>query len=253
MEINWSNVVFVESERRLILSELELHEIPDPIINLYHNRVFQLDMSFNKLTSISGLSLFSTLEELIFDNNQLGHITFSPNKNLKLLSLNNNMIKNLDYLLDNIKESFPHLDYLSLLGNPCCPFPIYVTSTGSIDERVYQKYREKVLNHLPGLQFLDSTPIRLDERMKLLEKLPPIYPAECDRRIEKFTQISGIVRKTFSSIHQGRFGKSRPTTYNPLPPTVRGGQQNRGAYVKCKFKYVGAHSEGNRFILNKDL
>ncbi|XP_059610768.1 leucine-rich melanocyte differentiation-associated protein-like [Phlebotomus argentipes] len=249
MEINWSNVVFIESERRLILSELELYEIPDPIINLYHNRVCQLDMSFNKLTSIAGLSLFASMEELILDNNQLGDITFPAISNLKLLSLNNNMIRNLDNLLDNIKESFPQLDYLSLLGNPCCPFPIY---SGSIDEKKYHKYREKVLNHLPTLQFLDSTPVSIAERMRLLEKLPPIYPAESDRSVEKFTQISGMVRKTFSSIHQGRFGKNRPTTYNPLPPTVRIGQ-HRGAYVKCKFKYVGAHSEGNRFILNKDL
>lgn len=78
---------------KLILSELELYEIPDPIINLYHNRANQLDISFNKLTSIAGISLFTSLEELILDNNQLGDITFPANSNLKLLSLNNNMVR----------------------------------------------------------------------------------------------------------------------------------------------------------------
>lgn len=40
---------------------------------------------------------------------------------------------------------------------------------------------------------------------------------------------------------------------NPLPRNNRSPGQHQGAYTKCKYRYIGAQSEGNRFISNNDL
>lgn len=44
-----------------------------------------------------------------------------------------------------------------------------------------------------------------------------------------------------------------PPVYHPLPESIREAGDHRGAYGKCRYRYIGAQSEGNRFILNTDL
>ena len=50
-----------------------------------------------------------------------------------------------------IKQSYPNLTFLSLLGNTACPNELVLK-----DEDDYQRYRYYVLHNLPALKFLDS-------------------------------------------------------------------------------------------------
>lgn len=64
------------------------------VINLYHDKVIHIDLSYNRLQSLDGLDLFSDLEELVLDNNSITDDIMFPRQTaqLRLLSLNNNKV-----------------------------------------------------------------------------------------------------------------------------------------------------------------
>ncbi|XP_013931969.1 PREDICTED: leucine-rich repeat-containing protein C10orf11 homolog [Thamnophis sirtalis] len=89
--------------------------------------------------SLEGLQAFSSLEELILDNNLLQSDLHLPSlPHLHTLMLNKNQITELEGLLDHLAEVAPSLEFLSLLGNSACPNELVCKDK---DEGDYQRYR----------------------------------------------------------------------------------------------------------------
>lgn len=227
-----SAITFIDN--RLCYTSQRCHKIPEALVKLYGSRVHSLDLSYNELVSLKGLERFSFLRELVLDNNHLADsIVFPYLPHLHTLSLNKNQINDIELLMAKISHNLPALTFLSLLGNKACPNEL---SDLDNDEEDYQRYRYYVLHHAPSLKYLDSTRVTDSER------------AEANRR----GQFMKIVRPKEEENHD--VVVQRPLhSYTPLPRNIRNPDDHRGAYSKCKYKYSGKHSEGNRFISNKDL
>lgn len=235
--ININNSAVVFKNNRLSYVGQDCWKIPPALVQMYGTKVKSLDLSFNCLTTLQGVEKFSNLEELVLDNNSLSDNIFVPQlPNLQILSLNKNNISNLDLLLNKIAQNLPSLQFLSLLGNASCPNEL---SDPDKDEEDYQRYRFYVLHHLPGLKFLDSRHVSVEE----------LKEAQHRGRFMK------IARPEHSALSHGddRHDNSPPSNYTPLPTSSRGIGDHQGAYGKCRYRYSGKHSEGNRFIQNSDL
>jgi Leucine-rich repeat (LRR) protein len=82
-----------------------------------------LNSNFSFQSSITFLEGFSSLETLILDSNHLNSNSTIPKlENLKTLSINGNLLVNIDKLLDQLVYACPALEFLSTLKNPCNPF-----------------------------------------------------------------------------------------------------------------------------------
>lgn len=235
--ITSGSIVF--SNNRLSYVGQDVHRIPPILARLYGKRVQALDLSYNCLTSLQELGNFPHLTELVLDNNQLGDGIILPYiQTLHTLSLNKNNLTNLDLLLTKVVHNLPNLRYLSLLGNIACPNEL---SDLEKDEQDYQRYRYYVLYNLPRLQFLDSRPVTAAER------------DEAARR-GQYMKIARPTVNTLASQQDSRYvSHLRPELYSPLPGITRSSSDHQGTYGKCRFRYIGKNSEGNRFIQNQDL
>ncbi|XP_052126470.1 leucine-rich melanocyte differentiation-associated protein isoform X2 [Frankliniella occidentalis] len=212
----------------------ECHRLPSVLPKLYGPRVISLDLSYNCLTTLAGVEQFPILEELILDNNQLPDNTTYPSlPNLHTLSLNKNCINNLDLLLTKVSHQLPSLRYLSLLGNKACPNQL---SDKDKDEEDYQRYRYYVIHHLPKLHFLDSRQVNDVERQEAQQR----------------GQFMRIMRPS-NTTRTEEETSTQHSIYSPLPNSGRDGGDHQGAYGRCRYRYSGKHSEGNRFIQNSDL
>ncbi|XP_057164238.1 leucine-rich melanocyte differentiation-associated protein isoform X2 [Ursus arctos] len=144
----------------------DCREIPEHLGRDCGHFAKRLDLSFNLLRSLEGLSAFGSLEELILDNNLLGNDLVLPGlPRLHTLTLNKNQITDLECLLDHLAEVTPALEYLSLLGNVACPNELVSLEK---DEEDYKRYRCFVLHKLPNLKFLDARKVTRQEREEAL-------------------------------------------------------------------------------------
>ncbi|KAL1459012.1 hypothetical protein WDU94_011030 [Cyamophila willieti] len=242
-----STSAVVYDDKRLSYVGQDVTRIPLVLCKLYGSRVHTLDLSYNSLTSLANLEYFPHLSELILDNNHLGdHMVFPHLPNLHTLSLNKNNISDLENLLLKIDTHFPNLKYLSLLGNTACPHQLIDTEK---DEEDYQRYRYFVLYNLPQLQFLDSRPVKNHERREALQRGQ--YCKVAKPGVQSWQQGSnGEEERT--TLWGGRRGEER-NSYAPLPMNTKSASEHHGMYGKNRIRYAGNHSEGNRFIKNKDL
>ncbi|KAL2726718.1 leucine-rich melanocyte differentiation-associated protein-like [Vespula squamosa] len=220
--------------------------VPGGLVRLVGYDCLSLDLSYNELISITGLKDFSRLEELILDNNRLRDLNTLPSMpSLTTLSLNNNKITDIDDALDRIRECCPIIGYVSLLGNPGCPDQI--TNPNSTDENDYERYRLYAIYTLPStLRFLDSRVITLKERDDGKNRGRYLRTVKVFSNKTNNNLISVPLPDEFDDAYFN-------IKYTPLPVTNRTPQDHRGAFGKCKYRYSGKHSEGNRFIFNKDL
>ncbi|XP_015420853.1 PREDICTED: leucine-rich repeat-containing protein C10orf11 homolog [Myotis davidii] len=144
----------------------DCREIPEHLGRDCGHFAKRLDLSFNLLRSLEGLSAFGSLEELVLDNNLLGNDLVLPGlPRLHTLTLNKNQITDLEHLLDHLAEVTPALEYLSLLGNVACPNELVSLEK---DEEDYKRYRCFVLHKLPNLKFLDARKVTREEREEAL-------------------------------------------------------------------------------------
>lgn len=213
--------------------------IPNWLASKYGEKAVRADFSYNSLKSIKGLVGFESLKELVLDNNNLSDDLELPKlEHLETLTVNKNNIENLEIFLIKIKDSFPELTYLSMLGNAACPNQL--TSLDN-DEDDYQRYRYYVIYSMPSLKFLDSTPVTPSERKEAL-------------RVGAFTKV---VSAEYQEVEESN--KEETTNkegYTPLPSsnTIDGDEnEHKSTFGKCRYVYYGKHSEGNRFIDNNDL
>uniref|UniRef100_A0A8C6Q153 Leucine rich melanocyte differentiation associated n=1 Tax=Nothobranchius furzeri TaxID=105023 RepID=A0A8C6Q153_NOTFU len=178
--------------------------------------------------SLAGLKMFTELEELVVDNNQLGNDLQLPRlPNLHTLTLNKNQISfETRALLEHLADVTPSLQYLSLLGNEACPNQLVNPDK---DEDDYQRYRYFVLYKLPNLKFLDS------------------------RKVTKNEVIEAGARGAFMKVVKPKSEAVSQLPYTPLPRGSRDAKNHKGVFAKCRYIYYGKHSEGNRFIRNDQL
>ncbi|KAL6420385.1 hypothetical protein ACFW04_014823 [Cataglyphis niger] len=222
-------------------------KIPNGLVGVVGHNCLGLDLSFNELTTVSGVKDFEQLQELILDNNKLNDLKTLPCiSTLTTLSLNNNKISNIDRALERIRECCPNIEYVSLLGNPGCPDQL--TNPTSTDEDDYERYRLYAIHTLPPtLRFLDSRRITQQERLNAKDRgrysrTIKLVPELVHKFVPNSTHTDNEFDDIYFNIH-----------YTPLPNSLRAPQDHKGAYGKCKYRYSGKNSEGNRFISNNDL
>eukprot|EP00047_Mylnosiga_fluctuans_P002039 m.222907 g.222907 ORF g.222907 m.222907 type:complete len:245 (+) comp10847_c0_seq1:19-753(+) len=223
--------------QKLLCMDRDLDEIPLSLAERYAAETTTLNLSFNALVSLRNLDAFVNLEELYLDNNTLGDdIEFPSLPKLRTLSLNKNLIGNLETFLVKAKSTLPSLTYLSLLFNTACPNEL----VGKDDED-YQRYRYLVLYSLPNLKFLDSKVVTVEELAEAKVKAPFVR----------------VVRVSDDQLAQQQKPKSGAAEagplYSPLPQETRALESHKGTIGYNKYVYFGKHSEGNRFIRNDDL
>ncbi|CAG5115970.1 unnamed protein product [Candidula unifasciata] len=229
---------FEEGQLSYLGSDIEA--LPQRMVEDYCNITSRLDLSFNRLKTLKGLEHFKFLKELVLDNNELGDsVVFPCLRDLHTLTLNKNKLTDLTGLLQQLVDKLPNLTYLSLLGNEACPDQL---SCSDKDDEDYQRYRYYVLYKLPGLKFLDSTPATAAEHAEAKRVGPYMLVVRPkDRDLEQVTDSSS--------------GSSLSNQFSPLPEisTDQTDHQGKCTFGKSKYIYYGRHSEGNRFIRNKDL
>ncbi|XP_030628477.1 leucine-rich melanocyte differentiation-associated protein [Chanos chanos] len=213
----------------------DCEDIPEFLGLRYGALARRLDLSFNRLRSLTGLKAFPDLEELIVDNNLLGNDLQLP-RLLKLhtLTLNKNHLTDIEALLEHLADVTPSLEYLSMLGNEACPNQLVSPDK---DEDDYQRYRYFVLHKLKNLKFLDTRKVTQRER------------AEAEVR-GAFMKVV----KPKTDLDSGEPKRESPaSSYTPLPKGSRDARNHKGVFAKCRYVYYGKHSEGNRFIRNDQL
>ncbi|KAF7699510.1 Adenylate cyclase [Cucumispora dikerogammari] len=131
---------------KLDLSSNQLTEIPIEILNL--KKLTWLNLSNNKLKKIPDFSCLEELEELGLGNNCLTELPFLTNKNLKILPVYRNNLKEINVHLENIKKLdfsenvietpriyAPNCTYLNLRNNKIKDFQIFVSPNCLVDLR----------------------------------------------------------------------------------------------------------------------
>lgn len=142
--------------------------------------------------------------------------------------MNANNIESLDVFLDCIQHQFPKLNYLSMLKNPCCPN--YFVGK---DNAAYQKYRFNVLARIPGLKFLDASPITAEERIEA-------------------QKIATATARPDQSQY-GRASDGPSLDENVALPATDTSSKGPTTFGVAKYVYYGRQSEGNRFIVDSQL
>jgi len=183
----------------------------------------------------------------MLDNNELTKLELNGRmSHLNTLSLNNNRIADLDELLATLQRYARHLRYVSLLGNPCSPDLLANQDQHAEDiytSEDYTRHRLYVLHMLPKLQFLDSSGVSPRER------------AEAKRR-GRYCRTARLVRWDAAVSVPARAELGEDVLKTPLtrPPVAAAHSERRGPVEgKLTYRYIGKHSEGNRFIRSKDL
>eukprot|EP00771_Trimastix_marina_P001853 gnl/Trimastix_PCT/2959.p2 GENE.gnl/Trimastix_PCT/2959~~gnl/Trimastix_PCT/2959.p2 ORF type:complete len:248 (+),score=67.22 gnl/Trimastix_PCT/2959:881-1624(+) len=221
----------VPQNGHLSLAGLDLEQMPSEYGVKYGSHIKRLDLSHNKISAIQNIALFTALEDLVLDNNQLVSEQHFPNlPSVTTLWVNNNKIADIKAFLDAVCPAFSHLTYLSTLKNSACPHPL----TGG-NEDDYRRYRLYVLSRLPSLNFLDSapcTPEEIAEAKRRGQFCLPSRPAPLQRPAAALPQVAshGVSEEDLRS-HEERevhFGMLRQT-------------------------YRGTQSEGNKYISNDFL
>ncbi|XP_060238095.1 leucine-rich melanocyte differentiation-associated protein isoform X6 [Meriones unguiculatus] len=200
---------FVVSGTQVSYIGQNCREIPEHLGRDCGHFAKRLDLSFNLLRSLEGLSAFGSLEELILDSNLLGDDLVLPRlPHLHTLTLNKNQISDLENLLDHLAKVTPALEYLSLLGNVACPNELVSLEK---DEEDYKRYRYFVLHKLPNLKFLDAQKVTRQEREEALVR----------------GAFMKVVKPTASIGDDTASPESHPQ-YTPLPSASRELTSHRG-------------------------
>ena len=144
-----------------------------------------MDLSGNSFRSLTSISHFTNLEELILDDNHLNdsNLSFPHLPKLHSLMINKNEFENIFHLVENLRFSFPQLTHLSLLGNDACPYGFISTESIDRDEQ-YRRYRHLLIFRLPTLKFLDSRQIDSTER-RIAMQLGDILYAIAESRAKR--------------------------------------------------------------------
>lgn len=209
-------------------------------------------MSNNRFRSLVSVGHFTELEELIVDGNDLDdtHVNFPKLAQLQTLMINKNRLQDMYKLVGHLRQNFPALSHLSLLGNEACPYRIISTgpvssSDGEMSpfaqnrsDEEYQRYRHLLIFRIPTLRFLDAREISMDER-RIATQLGDILYSIAEAKEE----LPG---------GGGEKKNERTENYTPLPADI-GSTKHRVSVGKLRHIYHGEGSQGNKFVQDGDL
>ncbi|XP_077712791.1 leucine-rich repeat-containing protein 72 isoform X1 [Canis aureus] len=134
----------------LFLSQKDLTEVID--LSRF-KKLKYLWLQHNKLQGITFLTRNSCLTELYLNNNAIFEIKgLHSLPSLHILLLHHNELTNIDATVKELK-GMPNLKILSLYQNPLCQYNLY---------RLY------IINHLPGIEFLDQNQVTEKERRSMI-------------------------------------------------------------------------------------
>ena len=229
--------------RSLSCANRELTSVPRFIGEHYGDWLVRLDLSFNNILSINGITQCKTLEELILNCNDISDEGFcfsSQMPNLVNLVLNNNSLTDIGHFLKQCQNSLPNISILSLHGNPICQDSLLAKCAD--DEEDYERYRITVLHSLPTLTFLDSRCVSANEK------------EEAAKRGDFLTRVAKPKIVETSGEKQSK-SKSAALDFKPLPETRthQNMKAQKASAAREKYHYKGNHSEGNRFITDGQL
>ncbi|XP_043198562.1 leucine-rich melanocyte differentiation-associated protein-like [Amphibalanus amphitrite] len=229
---------FIEESKELHVFASEGGYVPREVCGLFAKDTIRLNLSSIQLRTSKGLDMFPRVEEVVLDNNELTCLQLNRMPRMHTLSLNKNKIEELEPLLVTLQRCATRLTYLSLLGNPCSPDQL----TGDrFTPEDYARHRLYVLYMLPNLLFLDSMVVSRKERLEAKRRGQYCRTA----RLIRFSGPTGPARTEWGM-------DALDSAIAPPPPPVD--RQKRGpVYGQLAYRYVGKHSEGNRFIRNSDL
>lgn len=210
---------------------------------------------------LDSLESFTKLTSLVVDSNQLiSHQERLPTlAHLTTLSVNDNAIDDLDVWLTCVAARFPNLTFLSMLKNPACPN--YFIGK---DAKDYARYRLFVLHRLPGLKFLDSSPVTASERAEakrvghLMRVARPVAKASPPSSKEAPSLLAGDDDDDddggndagVSGVDGKDGGVDDDEDVDEVDLTPGKGKVTFGV---SRYFYQGKQSEGNRFITNGEL
>ncbi|XP_022653422.1 leucine-rich melanocyte differentiation-associated protein-like [Varroa jacobsoni] len=243
------------TEVRLV--DREVQRLPDWVLHKFALSAETLDLSWNSITTLVGLDALVRLRHLILDNNSLRDpfvIEACSGPFLETLSINKNLFDDLKSLIEAIRQAFPRIRHLSVLGNPCCPDQL--THPREVDGDDYARYRLYVISQLSFLEFLDCTEVTIQERKKARQI--GRYQIVARPHLGRYRPPAEdqIPRGLHSLPHQNDDTDGSSDERNTNDTGRDQGQQSsqrRSAFGTRRYQYVGNHSEGNRFIRDKQL
>jgi len=224
----------------LSLAGLDLVAVPQELGEKYGGFVKHLDLSYNSIERLDNLGRFVNLVGLVLDNNNFSNENNNIPKidSLKTLSVNNNQISDLKQFLETVKSKFPNIKYLSMIKNPACPNEF----TGR-DSDDYQRYRYYVLHTLRGLKFLDSREVNEEEKKEALRIGHLCLPARPD---------PSQYKRSPTPPEKGN-GSEGDAPLPELPQDLKQEGVGKASFGLSNYVYYGRQSEGNRFIVDRDL
>ena len=169
-----------------------------------------------------GLEVFTKLQTLILSKNKIESLkTFPSIPTLQTLNLDNNSMDDVYETIKYIKEKFPSLTNLSVIGNPFNP---------KIGTTQYTLFRNRISDNLSQISMLDGSPIeRANDAVGILL-----------RDAEKKTKPA---EKKQDEIEEGQ----KTTIVIKKKAVIKATIDNLSERI------LKSNSEGNRFIKNDDL
>lgn len=164
--------------------------------------------------------------------------------------LNKNRFEDIYKLVDQLRNSYPTLEHLSLLGNEACPYRITADAQASSDstdlnafaenrlEEKYQRYRYFLIFRIPTLKFLDAKEVNQTERRFAMQL------GDLDYAIKEAKQ------SRLANAHDDK-NSDHNSVYTPLPKDTS--KNKRISVGKVAQKYSGEGSQGNKFVRDSDL
>lgn len=241
------------SSSDLVLVEQDLCAIPEVHFSSAAS-VKTLNLTGNTIRPPGGLERFTAVEALILDQNELDSLEgFPVMPTVTTLWLNKNRFADLPSLIDQIRASFPSVQVLSLLGNPCAA-PLVLTSEEDVMRM--ERYRRYLSYRLsPNLAVLDSSRITDKERAEGKaggELLVPRKPKSSASATAAASSSSSL-----PSASTAVSSAAAPSAESPTDTAGSAGPKKGGnaflALGRPDRGYDGSHSEGNRFILDSSL
>jgi len=231
---------WVVNKGTLSIACQELTQVPEDLGSRFGSDTKVLDLSFNSISALDHLEGFTKLETLVADNNtingaQPGLAALADT--LRVLSVNNNSIDDLDTFLDSLTP-LKSLRILSMLKNPACPSMFF-----GGDSEDYARHRLYVIHKLRTLELLDTQPVTPKERSEAIRRGAFLKTAKPEA---KPTGDDGAAK---TEVEQSD-AEFMPGLNQSMTAPGRSGPAKYGV---CSYVYYGKQSEGNRFILNEDL
>jgi hypothetical protein len=164
-----------------------------------------------------------------------------------------------------VVAAFPNVSYLSFMRNPASP-PLICASEE--DASASQRYRLYVIHRLPKLQFLDAMPVSQEERKEAAVKgsfmatRKPRAGEAPQPPSRSGSKSGGGMFSMFSSSSSSGEASGASSSRSEGSPTAAAAAAAAAPEEKKKAtaflalgtsRYDGRHSEGNRFISDKDL